>query len=1739
MNQKRNTFISVSARWASQAAGLWVALLVGVGIARAEQLVFEGGAGPGAGKHIVFLAGDHEYRSEESLPALARLLAKHHGFKCTVLFNIDEATGEIVAGNSNMPGIEVLEHADLAVFFLRFQNFPQEQMRHIDVYLNRAGPVVGLRTATHAFRSKNTDPFSKYSYDSRDASYELGFGHQVLGQTWVGHYGKNHAQSTRITVVDDGKSHPILRGVKDIWVRAGGYVGKPTDGDILTLAQPLDGMTPDAPADVSKPPMPSEWTRTYKSASGHVGRVFTSLYGTSEDILNDGYRRMLINGCFWALGLEHSIRPDLNISFVGRYQPNTFGGAYARGIKPDAYAGFQRAIPAHNDLKPATKPSNEKAGQKAAGGKADPLEKPSGTMRNGPDSSLRAAANSRRLPVTGKPARFVRIELPGDKRILTLAEVEVFSRGETEPLRGTATQSSTMGTAVAARAVDGNKDPDWSKGGQTHTVNSGSRNPWWEVDLAQPTDIETIKIWNRRNYERRLDGFSLILLDADRAEVFRATEIAAPECIVIDIKNDGKQTYLTYAGKPGGPKASRANTAAKPVSNKSAATDEPPLAAVPADYRDPVPFTFKKDDVVAILGNGLPDRMQHDGWLETLVQSALKEEQLTFRNLSASGDRPNSFPRSKGAATITEYLRHVQADVVLAFFGYNESFDGVEKARDYQRILIDFVNKTRGSMANQETFPRIVLFSPIAHEDTGNPNLPDGNAHNVQLEAYTKATQAAAQEAGVAFVDLFHPSLELYRAASEPLTINGVHLTEEGNRQLAEVIATALLGKPIGSSVTMEPLRMAVIDKDYHWNNRYRARDGNDVWGGRSTLTFVNDQSNAVVLQHEQSMLDVMTKNRDARIWAVANGKDLQVDDSNVPRPVEVISNVGGGSKSSSAVKEGNPSYISGEEAIEHMAVANGFEVSLFADESQFPELINPVQMQFDAKGRLWAAVWPTYPKWEPLKPMNDALLIVHDDDGDGKADRVTEFARVQNPLGFEFWNGGVIVASAPEILFLKDTNGDDVADVRIVLLQGLDSSDTHHAANNLIYGPDGAIYWQSGVFMQHNHEHPWGPSLQADASAMYRFDPRQFTISLHANNSPNPHGIAFDYWGYHYATDGTGGRAFQVRPTGSSFEMHELLKKEVRPVTACEIVSSAHFPESMQGDFLICNVIGFLGIKHYHLQRNVDTGAVWGEPAGDDLAVQVIQADGSRTEEKSRGLIMSGDKNFRPSDAIFAPDGSLYFCDWHNMIIGHMQHNVRDPNRDHLHGRIYRMTATGRPLQKPVAIADQPIPALLENLKSPIDGIRHRTRIELSGRDTKDVIAAVDTWVKQLDPNNPEDAHHLLEALWLHQQHNVKNLPLLTRLLQSPEPHARIAANTVKHLWFNVESSMRGGVVASGSEFVAQKSGVLSDTPELTTIRVATIPERMLYDVTELTVTPGKKVQLTFANPDFMPHNILLVNPGTEDEVGQKAIELGASGFDVGFVPESPHILWASRLVDHGQEQTIEFVAPTEEGAYPYICSFPGHHLIMRGVMYVTNDLKSYLARNPQEAPKITEWKISDLVDDLKRVDQHRNFTRGQQLFTTLSCSQCHQLGDSAAAHSNHPGVAHAPLASTAVGPNLEESVRKLKRDPQTLLHEILEPSRNIEEKYRKVVLELEDDIYVSGNVIAEDEQMLTVQTGPTADQARQVIKSTVVSRRTSPVSIMPAGLLNPLDREQILDVLAYILAGGNPQDAAFQHKH
>lgn len=311
----------------------------------AEQpwVVYEGSEGPGQGKHIVLVSGDEEYRSEETLPQLGKILAKHHGFKCTVLFAIDPKTGEIDPNRrDNIPGLEKLESADLMIVFLRFRSLPDAQMKHIVDYVESGRPIIGLRTATHAFNLSGKSAYGHYHWKSKE--WEGGFGRQVLGETWINHHGKHGSQSTRGIIAEGMDDHPILRGIDDgdIWGPTDVYgVRLPLPGDSkpLVLGQVLEGMKPDAaPVEGKKndPMMPVAWTKTYETNGGKKARVFTTTMGASQDLQAEGTRRMLVNAVYWALGMQEEIRPNADVSIVGEFEPRPFRfGGFKKGVKPE------------------------------------------------------------------------------------------------------------------------------------------------------------------------------------------------------------------------------------------------------------------------------------------------------------------------------------------------------------------------------------------------------------------------------------------------------------------------------------------------------------------------------------------------------------------------------------------------------------------------------------------------------------------------------------------------------------------------------------------------------------------------------------------------------------------------------------------------------------------------------------------------------------------------------------------------------------------------------------------------------------------------------------------------------------------------------------------------------------------------------------------------------------------------------------------------------------------------------------------------------------------------------------------------------------------------------------------------------------------------------------------------------------------------------------------------------------
>ena len=301
-------------------------------------IVFDGAKGPGKGKHVVLLAGDDEYRSEELIPQLAKILAVHHGFKCTVLFAIDPKSGEIdPTTQDNMPGLEALKAADLMVMFLRFRDLPDEQMKRIMDYTNSGKPIVALRTSTHPFnfRKHAKGPYAKWGFGS--GKTRGGYGREVLGETWINHYGHHQRESTRGLIAKGMEAHPIVKGCEDIWGPSDVYAIKKLFGDSkpLIMGQVLSGMGPKDKPNPKKKLVPVAWTKTYTGTAGKAGRVFTTTMGHADDLQSEGFRRLLVNACYWGMGMEDKIPARSKVDLVGKYKPNKIGfGGHKKGLTP-------------------------------------------------------------------------------------------------------------------------------------------------------------------------------------------------------------------------------------------------------------------------------------------------------------------------------------------------------------------------------------------------------------------------------------------------------------------------------------------------------------------------------------------------------------------------------------------------------------------------------------------------------------------------------------------------------------------------------------------------------------------------------------------------------------------------------------------------------------------------------------------------------------------------------------------------------------------------------------------------------------------------------------------------------------------------------------------------------------------------------------------------------------------------------------------------------------------------------------------------------------------------------------------------------------------------------------------------------------------------------------------------------------------------------------------------------------
>ena len=774
--------------------------------------------------------------------------------------------------------------------------------------------------------------------------------------------------------------------------------------------------------------------------------------------------------------------------------------------------------------------------------------------------------------------------------------------------------------------------------------------------------------------------------------------------------------------------------------------------------------------------------MMNFGHFETEMHVRYPDSLLFIRNMCDGGNTPGFRPHASRVSpwafpgaekfqtelanysdsqghfeTEDQWLTRLKADIIIAFFGYNESFNGEEGLQNYKDELDAFIKHTLNQKYNGEVPPQLIIVSPIAFEDLSEKiDLPDGKKENTNLKLYADAMKEVALKNKVSFVDAFTPSSQWFQSTNQPLTIDGSQLTDEGYARFSKLLADETFGTVEGVAENFRKLvQEAVLEKNWMWHNDFKIPNGVHVYGRRYNPFGPENYP------FEIDKIREMTVIRDEAIWQAAKGKEMDVAeaDKRTRQLPEVKTNY-------NPEKNGSLEYLYGDDAVSKLTVAPGYKIELFASEKEFPDMANPSQIAFDNKGRLWVATMPSYPHYKPGdKRPNDKLIILEDTNADGKADKQITFADgLHLPNGFEIAPEGVYISQGTNFMLFTDTDGDDKADKREIVLSGFDDHDTHHEIHAYSADPSGAIYMGEGVFLHTNVETSYGP-VRATNGGFYRYNPARRKLERTAQLAiPNPWGIAFDDWGQNFFAETSSPDVRWMMPGSilprygvSSPKSKNLIeeKHRVRPTSGLEFVSSRHFPDEVQGDFLINNTIGFLGTKMHTL---VD--------------------DGTGYNSKHRlDLVKSDDKNFRPVYLEFAPDGSLYIADWHNVLIGHMQHSARDPLRDHAHGRIYRVTYPSRPLVKPAQVAGAGIEALLDNLKLPEYRTRYQTRRELRGRNVPEISSQLTSWINKLDKSDPKYEHHLLEALWVTWGSNQVDQTLLRQLIAAKDHRVRAAA--------------------------------------------------------------------------------------------------------------------------------------------------------------------------------------------------------------------------------------------------------------------------------------------------------------------------------------------------------------------------
>jgi len=995
-----------------------------------------------------------------------------------------------------------------------------------------------------------------------------------------------------------------------------------------------------------------------------------------------------------------------------------------------------------------------------------------------------------------------------------------------------------------------------------------------------------------------------------------------------------------------------------------------------------LPLEINRNARIVYVGNTLLDRSQDFGYLETLLHQVHPNHHLTVRNFAWSADTIDLQPRPANFADTDQHLVFAKADIIFVAFGFNESFKGISGVNNFRKIFNEYISATKAKAFNGNSGPMIILLSPIANENIKGVNAADNNA-NIKL--YSDVMRDIAEKQKVGFVDLFSVTEKEMRSQDHDLTFNGCHLNDFGYRLFAETVFNQVFGyKP---PVINEELRAAVLEKNKQFFRRFRPVNTFYYTGGRNRsygyLDFLPAMRN----------FDMMTANRDERIWNIAAEKQvpLTIDDSNVP-PLPMTKQSRGANR-----------LLSPEDELKEFEIDSRFEVSLFASENEFPDLACPIQMRWDSRGRLWVSCSTTYPHVYPGNEPDDKIIILEDTDGDGKADISSVFADdLHIPLSFEFGDGGVYVSEEPHLTFLKDTDNDGRADIREKLLTGFGSEDSHHALHDFVWTPDGDLIFREGVFHHSQVETPYGPVRQQN-SGWFRLDTDSHRLTTFGTHqSTNPWGVTFDDWGQHMASYPIYAQAFHaLDPVYPTQHPRPVGLRAYSGTCGQEFVDFPNWPVEMQGGFVKVRYKPTNRIE-FHRWKESDHGFV---------------------EEYVENILFSKNLSFIPVDLRYGPDGAMYVCDWYNPIKGHAQYSLRDVRRDRISGRIFRIMPRGSKSQKMPKIANASIVELLDILKRREYRYRYWAKRELRERNTNNVKAALDSWVENLDPNDSRYRHHQIEAVWLYRGINAVNIDLLNELLKCSNHNARAAAAHQFRYWhsyFDNRKQVIKNLASDSSSLVRMETAIATSyigTPwaldalvqilkqpnighlsyairtalgsrtlepywkssadsadkypeigkfitafslrqkmspnrrysasdaefdsrkDLKIVKISAVKERMLFDVTRFEVKSGQSIRIDFINPDATAHNLVIVAPGSEEEIGQAANEMAKdpkAAQKGQFVPKSKKVIQATRMVAPLSAESLRFVAPKKSGEYPYLCTFPGHWVIMKGKMVV-----------------------------------------------------------------------------------------------------------------------------------------------------------------------------------------------------------